>query len=195
MHQLPPHILLSQPPNHESIVEQLNFSRKRATEYPVFILSILNHKEAIMARGLYFSEYNVGDSFTTIRRTITETDVVMFAGLSGDFNPLHTDAVFAESTPFGQRIAHGMLVASISTGLSQTLGIFEETTIGLLQQSFKYTAPTFFGDTIHLKMTVANVKPSSKGGKGVVTFDTEIIKQDGTVVNQGQWVVMFRDKK
>ena len=148
-----------------------------------------------MARGLYFSEYNVGDSFTTLRRTITETDVVMFAGLSGDYNPLHIDAVFAESTPFKQRIAHGMLISSISTGLAQTLGIFEETTIGLLQQTFKYTAPTFFGDTIHLKLTVAGVKPSSKGGKGVVTFDSEIIKQDGTVVNQGQWVVMFRDKK
>ena len=87
-----------------------------------------------------------------------------------------------------------MLVSSISTGLSQTLGIFEETTIALLQQTFKYTGPTFFGDTIHLTLTVSVVKPSSKGGKGVVTFDSEIIKQDGSVVNQGQWVVMFRDK-
>ena len=91
-------------------------------------------------------------------------------------------------------IAHGMLVSSISTGLAQTLGIFEETTIGLLQQGFKYTGPTFFGDTIHLKLTVSHLKPSSKGGRGVVTFDSEIIKQDGSVVNQGQWVVMFRDK-
>ena len=102
----------------------------------------------------------------------------------GDYNPLHTDAVLAESTPFGQRIAHGMLVSSISTGLSQTLGIFEETTIALLQQTFKYR-PTFFGDTIHLTLTVSAVKPSSKGGKGVVTFDSEIIKQDGSVVNDG----------
>ena len=148
-----------------------------------------------MARGLYFSEYTVGESFTTVRRTITETDVVMFAGLSGDYNPLHTDAVFAAQTPFGQRVAHGMLVTSISTGLAQTLGIFEGTTLALMQQTFKYVAPTFFGDTIHLKLTVSAVKPSSKGGKGVVTFDSEIIKQDGTVVNQGEWTVLFRDKK
>lgn len=147
-----------------------------------------------MARGMYFSEFEVGQEFTTVRRTITETDVVMFAGLSGDFNPLHTDAVFAEKTPFGQRIAHGMLITSISTGLAQTLGIFEETTIALMQQTFKYTAPTFFGDTINLKMTVKATKASSKGGKGVVTFDSEVIKQDGTVVNKGEWVVMFRDK-
>jgi acyl dehydratase len=147
-----------------------------------------------MARGMYFSEFEVGQEFTTVRRTITETDVVMFAGLSGDFNPLHTDAVFAEKTPFGQRIAHGMLITSISTGLAQTLGIFEETTIALMQQTFKYTAPTFFGDTINLKMTVKATNASSKGGKGVVTFDSEVIKQDGTVVNKGEWVVMFRDK-
>ena len=148
-----------------------------------------------MPKGMYFSEYQVGQEFITGRRTVTEADVVAFAGLSGDFNPLHTDQVFAESTPFGQRIAHGMLVTSISTGLSQTLGIFEGTTIGLLQQTFVYKAPTFFGDTIHLKMRVSETKASSKGGKGVVTFLAEIIKQDGTVVVEGEWRVMFLDKK
>ena len=147
-----------------------------------------------MTRGTYFSEFEVGHTYKTVRRTITETDVVMFAGLSGDYNPLHTDKVFAEKTPFGQRIAHGMLITSISTGLAQTLGIFEGTTIALMQQTFKYTAPTFFGETIHLEMTVKATKASSKGGKGVVTFEAQVIKQDGTVVNQGEWVVMFRDK-
>ena len=148
-----------------------------------------------MPRGRFFSEYELGQEFQTGRRTITETDVVMFAGLSGDYNPLHTDAVFAAQTPFGQRVAHGMLITSISTGLAQTLGIFEGTTLALMEQNFKYKAPTFFGDTIYLKMTVDALKPSSKGGKGVVTFRSEIIKQDGTVVNEGHWVVMFRDKK
>ena len=148
-----------------------------------------------MSRGLFFSEYELGQEFQTGRRTITESDVVMFAGLSRDFNPLHTDAVFAEKTPFGQRVAHGMLITSISTGLAQTLGIFEGTTMALMQQTFKYTAPTFFGDTIYLKLIVDALKPSSKGGKGVVTFRSEIVKQDGTVVNEGQWVVLFRDKK
>ena len=96
----------------------------------------------------------------------------MFAGLSGDYNPLHTDAVFAEKTPFGQRVAHGMLITSISTGLAQTLGIFEGTTMALMQQTFKYTAPTFFGDTIHLEMRVDKVKPLPRG-KGVVTLLVE----------------------
>ena len=147
-----------------------------------------------MSRGLFFSEYEIGKEFQTGRRTITETDVVMFAGLSGDYNPLHTDAVFAEQTPFGQRVAHGMLVTSISTGLAQTLGIFEGTTLALMEQTFVYKAPTFFGDTIFLKLIVDATRPSSKGGKGVVTFRSEVTKQDGTVVNEGKWVVMFRDR-
>ena len=137
-----------------------------------------------MSRGLFFSDYEIGNEFQTGRRTITETDVVMFAGLSGDYNPLHTDAVFAEKTPFGQRVAHGMLVTSISTGLAQTLGIFEGTTLALMEQTFVYKAPTFFGDTIHLKLIVDATRPYSKGGKGVVTFRSEVIKQDGTVVNE-----------
>ena len=147
-----------------------------------------------MPKGMYFSEYTVGQTFTTGRRTITEADVVAFAGLSGDFNPLHTDAVFAASTRFGQRIAHGMLVVSVSTGLSQTLGIFEGTTMGLLEQKFVYKAPTFFGDTIHLELEVTHTKPTSKPGRGVVTFQSRIVKQDGTVVNDGIWKVMFFDK-
>ena len=97
-----------------------------------------------MARGKLFSEFEIGQTFTSGRRTITEADVVMFAGLSGDYNPLHTDKVFAEKTPFKQRIAHGMLVASISTGLAQTLGVFEGTTLALMEQTFQYKAPVFF---------------------------------------------------
>ena len=147
-----------------------------------------------MARGTYFSDFEVGHAYETGRRTITETDVVMFAGLSGDYNPLHTDQVFAEKTPFKQRIAHGMLSASISTGLAQTLGIFEGTTIALMEQVFRFKAPVFFGDTIFLRLTVSDTKASSKGGKGVVTFKSEVIKQDDTVVVEGQWVVMFRDR-
>jgi len=88
-----------------------------------------------------------------------------------------------------------MLIASISTGLGQTLGIFEGTTLALMEQSFKYKAPVFFGDTVHMQLIVEAVKPSSKGGKGVVSFRSEIIKQDDTIVNIGTWTVMFRDRK
>ena len=148
-----------------------------------------------MARGTFFSDFESGQEFVSVGRTITEADVVSFAGLSGDFNPLHTDASFAAKTPFGQRIAHGMLSASISTGLGQTLGIFEGTTLALMSQTFDYKAPVFFGDTIRLRLTVQETKPSSKGGKGVVLFTSDILKQDDTVVVSGTWTVLFRDKR
>ena len=147
-----------------------------------------------MARGRYFSEFTVGDAFTSVGRTITEADVVNFAGISGDYNPLHTDQTFAEKTPFGRRIAHGMLSASISTGLGQTLGIFEGTTLALVGQTFEDKGPVFFGDTIRLRLTAETVTPSAKGGKGVVVFRADILKQDDSVVITGTWTVLFRDR-
>ncbi|MEQ1564585.1 MAG: MaoC/PaaZ C-terminal domain-containing protein [Myxococcota bacterium] len=146
-----------------------------------------------MARGLRFSQFSVGQEFVSGGRTVTEADVVAFAGLSGDYNPLHTDATFAASTPFKQRVAHGMLAASISTGLGQTLGIFEGTTLALMGQTFEYKAPVFFGDTIRLRLTVESLKPSSKGGRGVVVFRSDVVKQDDVVAVSGSWTVQFSD--
>lgn len=147
-----------------------------------------------MARGTFFSDFKVGDVYTSVGRTVTEADVVMFAGLSWDTNPLHTDATFAATTPFKQRIAHGMLSAAISTGLGQTLGIFEGTTLALLGQTFEYKGPVFIGDTIRLRLTVTSTTPSSKGGKGVVVFQSDILKQDDSVAITGTWTVLFRDR-
>jgi len=144
-------------------------------------------------RGKRFSEFEVDQSYTSQGRTVTEACVMAFAGISGDFNPLHVDASFAAKTPFGKRVAHGMLGASISTGLGQTLGIFEGTTLALMEQTFQYKGPIFFGDTIRLTLTVTNTKPSSKGGKGVVTFRSDILNQDDAVVTTGAWTVLFRD--
>lgn len=153
-----------------------------------------------MARGHLFSQFAPGQRFVSVGRTITEADVVLFAGISGDYNPLHTDATFAAQTPFKQRIAHGMLSASISTGLGQTLGIFEGTTLALMGQTFDYKGPVFFGDTIRLALTVETATPSSKGGKGVVVFRSEVLctRKDGVpgseeAVITGTWTVLFRD--
>jgi len=87
---------------------------------------------AYQLKGKTFNEFTEGDIFYTASRTITETDVVNFAGLSGDFNPLHTDQTFGEKTPFKGRVAHGLLGVAIGSGLANQLGIFEGTTIALL---------------------------------------------------------------
>ncbi len=148
-----------------------------------------------MAQGLTFDEFNVGDKFVSQGRTVTEADVVSFAGLSGDFNPLHTDATFAAGTPFGARIAHGMLIAAIATGMANWTGVFEGTTLALMQQLLQYKGAVKFGDTVHLELTVAEKKPTSKDDRGVVIFDARMINQDGETVLDGQWTLLMRAKK
>ncbi|MDL1899107.1 dehydratase [Anaerolineae bacterium CFX7] len=143
-------------------------------------------------RGLTFDEFNVGDVFASQARTVTEADVVAFAGISGDFNPLHTDAEFGKTTPFGERIAHGMLIAAISTGMANWLGVFEGTTIALMEQVLQYKGAVKFGDTVHLELTVAEKKESSKPDRGVVIFSARVLNQENKIVIDGTWTTLMK---
>ena len=145
-----------------------------------------------MSRGLTFDQFNLGDSFASQGRTVTEADVVAFAGLSGDFNPLHTDATFAAQTPFGERIAHGMLVAAMATGMANWTGVFEGTTLALMEQTFRYKGTVKFGDTVHLELQVAEKKETSKTDRGIVFFDAQVLNQNGEAVQEGRWTLMMR---
>lgn len=133
----------------------------------------------------YFEDFSVGEQMMTPRRTVTESDVVTFAGLSGDYNPLHMDAVGAGETIFGQRIAHGLLGLSIASGLGARLGMFEESVIALLNVNWNFKGPIFLGDTIHARITVSKKRETSKPDRGVLTRSVELFKQDDTVVQQG----------
>ncbi len=146
-------------------------------------------------RGKTFDEFNVGDEFFTASRTITESDVVTFAGLSGDFNPIHMNKEFADNTPLSGRVAHGMLVESIATGLGNQLGIFEGTTIAVLSMSINYKGAVKFGDTIHLELKVTEKKETSRPERGIVIFQTDVKNQKDELVIDGQWVVMMTRKK
>lgn len=147
---------------------------------------------AFKMRGLTFDQFEEGQTFETMSRTITEADVVQFAGISGDFNPLHTDEEFMKSSPFGGRIAHGMLCASVATGLANQLGIFEGTTIAVLQITLKFTGAVRFGDTVRLKLTCREKKESSKGSKGTAVFACELLNQRDEKVLDSEWVILLR---
>jgi acyl dehydratase len=146
---------------------------------------------AYKIRGKNYDDFTVGDKYTTARRTVTESDVVTFAGLSGDFNPIHMDREFADNTPLKGRVAHGMLVESIATGLGNQLGIFEGTTIAVLSMTINYKGPVKFGDTIHLELSVTEKKETSKPERGIVIFQTDVKNQRDELVIDGQWVVMM----
>ena len=147
-----------------------------------------------MTGRLYFEDLQVGMTMTTKGRTITESDIVNFAGLSGDFNPLHTDAEYAAKTEFGQRIAHGALGLSIATGLANQLGFMEGTVIAFTALDWKYRAPIFIGDTIHVEITVNQSKAMPASGGGFVIFGVKVVKQDDTVTQEGKWTLVVRSR-
>lgn len=143
--------------------------------------------------GMFFEEFEVGQHWATPRRTITDAEVTAFAGISGDFNPLHIDEEYAKGTQFGGRLFHGPGVFAIATGLESTLGIKSETAIAFLGMNWNMVGPVLIGDTIHVDQTVAAVKASrSKNDRGIVTFDVKVINQRGETVQEGQWLVMFK---
>jgi acyl dehydratase len=144
----------------------------------------------------YFEDFETGATYETKARTVTEADVVSFCGLSGDFNPLHTDAETAKQTPFGERIAHGLLVLSISSGLVNQTGMFAGSTLAFLGlEDWKFQGPVRFGDTIHVRMTVEEARPSSKGGRGIIRWRREVVNQHGEVVQSGLAAVMMAMRK
>lgn len=144
------------------------------------------------ARGLTFDQFNIGDIYTSQSRTVTESDVVTFAGLSGDYNPLHTDAEFGKQTPFGERIAHGMLVAAIATGMANWTGVFEGTTLALMEQIIRYKGAVKFGDTVRLELEVIEKKETSKPDRGVVRFEARVRSQADEVVQDGEWTLLMK---
>lgn len=146
---------------------------------------------AYQLRGKNFDQFSVGDEFYTASRTITEADVVTFAGLSGDYNPLHTDQVFMEKSAFGGRIAHGALILSVATGLANQLGIFEGTTIAVLEMVTRFTGAVKMGDTIRLVLTITDKKESKKPDRGVVNVGIKVLNQSDQPVLEGSWAVML----
>jgi acyl dehydratase len=158
---------------------------------------VMTEKRDLTAqKGLYFEEYEVGQSITSQGRTITEADVVGFAALSGDWNPMHTDAVFASEHPFGQRVAHGLLVLSIAIGLAVRLGFLEETALAFREiGDWKFSLPVYFGDTVRVKATVVATKPMRRLGGGLVTLKVQILNQDDKVVQRGTWGVLVRGRE
>jgi len=144
--------------------------------------------------GRYVDDFEIGQEFRTASRTITEADIVMFTGLSGDFNPLHIDEEFAKGTPHGTRIAQGLLGASIASGLVSQTGLLAGTALGFLGMTWKFTGPIKAGDTIHVVQTVIEARASKTPGRGVLTRRMDVVNQRGEVVQTGEWAVSVKTK-
>ena len=134
---------------------------------------------------LYFEDLHVGDEFTSPGRTVTEADIVIFAGLSGDYNVLHTDAEHMKSSIFGERIAHGLLGLSIQHGLlARSLPVtVDERFVGL---KWKFRGPIKIGDTLNVRARIVATRDGDKPEWGQVTIDRQVVNQLGEVVQEGE---------
>jgi 3-hydroxybutyryl-CoA dehydratase len=142
----------------------------------------------------YFEEFEVGDQIITQSRTITEADVVAFAGVSGDFNPLHLDAEAGRAGRYGERIAHGLLVQAVASGLAWQLGFMAGTVDAFLSLECKFRAPVKLGDTIHVEARVSRCKAMPSAGGGLVALDLQIKNQRDETVQKGQWSLMVKNR-
>jgi 3-hydroxybutyryl-CoA dehydratase len=144
---------------------------------------------------MYFEEFSVGQKIVSPGRTITEADVLAFAGISGDFNSIHTDAEYARGTPFGQRVAHGLLILSIASGLAVRTGVMEGTVIAFRELGkWKFSLPVFIGDTIHVVLTVEESKRLPRLGGGSLVLGVQVVNQEQEIVMKGQWTVLVQSQ-
>ena len=145
--------------------------------------------------GLYFEEFSVGQKITSVARTVAESDILTFAGLTGDYNQIHTDAEFAKGTQFGQRVAHGMLGISIAVGLLMRTGALEGTALAFREiVEWKFVKPVFIGDTLHVEMEVKELKamPRIGGGQAMVALDMKNQKDESLM--RGTLAVLVASK-
>jgi acyl dehydratase len=146
-------------------------------------------------RGLYFEEFQVGQHIVSAGRTITEGDIVAFAGLSGDYTQIHTDAEFSKNTPFGQRVAHGLLGIAIASGLAARTGVLEGTVLAFREiNEWKFSKPIFIGDTVHVELEVKEMKALPRLGGGAVVIELSLKNQRSETTMKGLWTVLIASK-
>lgn len=140
--------------------------------------------------GLHFEDFEIGHTFHTRGRTVGEADITTFAGLIGDWTPIHVDEHFAKSTPFGTRIAHGPLTLSMAVGLMAQLNLFDGTVIGLLNMTWSFSVPVKIGDTVYAHITPLEKRLTSRPDRGVVKLEIRVTNQDSVEVCKGIHDVM-----
>jgi 3-hydroxybutyryl-CoA dehydratase len=151
--------------------------------------------QPVQRRGMYFEEFEVGQRVISPGRTVTEADIAAFAGLSGDFNSIHTDAVYAQGSPFGQRVAHGLLGLAIASGLAVRTGIMEGTVLAFREiAEWKFSRPIHIGDTVHIELEVQEVKPIPRLGGGSLLLGVDVKNQADETTMRGRWSVLVQSR-
>jgi acyl dehydratase len=145
---------------------------------------------------MFFEDFSVDQVIETPRRTITSTDIVNFACLSGDFNGIHSDFEYCKTTPYGEPIAHAPLVYAIMGGLQYASGVNDGTLLGLLGiDEWRMKQPVKHGDTLHMRSIVISKRETSKTDRGIVSFKREFVNQNGDVVQNMTATFMYKRRE
>jgi acyl dehydratase len=145
--------------------------------------------------GRYFEEFRVGEEIITESRTVTEQDILTFAGLTGDNNRIHTDAEFSRAGPFGQRVAHGLLGLSFSMGLAWRTGFLDGTVLAFREiNEWKFVKPVFIGDEIRAELTILEARALPRISGGSVLLRAELKNQVDDVCMKGKWTVLVMSR-
>lgn len=147
-------------------------------------------------RGRYWEDFTEGEVLLSGQRTVTSTDIVNFACLSGDFNDVHSNFEYCKDTPFGEPIAHGLLVFAIASGLHYAMGINDGTLLALLGiDKWRMKLPVKHGDTLHSRSTVLSKRESRDPSRGIVTLKREFVNQRGEVVQEMETTILYRRRQ
>jgi len=146
-------------------------------------------------RGRYFEEFELGDTMVTGEYTVTQADISAFARLSGDDNPMHTDAEFAKTHMFGRPVAHGLFILSVASGLAWQLGFLRDTVLAFRDLEWKFSLPVFVGDRVRAQAEVHQRKAMARLGGGAVVFEVKVLNQNNDIVQRGKWNVLVKSRE
>ena len=145
--------------------------------------------------GLYYEDFDPARAILTRGRTVGEDDITQFAGLVGDFNPLHVDAAYCADTPYQTRIAHGPLTLAMAIGLMSQQNLIDGTTHGLLGLTWSFSAPVKIGDTIHAMVSLVSKRPTRNPARGIVVLRLEVFNQSNVSVQVGEMTLMMQRRE
>lgn len=146
-------------------------------------------------KGLYYEDFEIGERYVTPGRTLGEADIVNFSAFTGDWSPHHTDAVFAASTIYGERLAQGTLIVAVVSGLIVRSGIIGLTIMGLLESHYQYRAPVKIGDTIRAEVHIAEKRETKKADRGILRYNLAVLNQRDEIVLEGYWLLLMARRK
>ncbi len=140
---------------------------------------------------MHYDDVAIGDEWTSPARTITETDGMMWSYMTGDWTSLHVDEEYAKRfSPFGTRVPPGLMTVAIGQGLLSQLRLFHETALAFLEMVVRYKDVVKFGDTVHARLRITEKRLTSKGDRGLVRLEQSVVNQNGTVVQEGEWLIL-----